>query len=161
MIEKAELGDRFILPLAGEEHIVRVAGIVNGTYVKIIISSDPIEDTIFLGQTKVYDINLDGRLDLAVTLVSITDGKAMLKFADPYAAQPAQPTAGTGTEVPQLPELPQFSNETLAAIGVIALAMAWFVLYPVFSAKRKVKVVRKKEVEKIIVKPPASRARHK
>jgi len=57
------------------QHTIRVNEVTE-TSAKITVSSDPIEVTLNIGESKEVDINNDGTNDIKVTLDSITSGKA-------------------------------------------------------------------------------------
>lgn len=80
-----------------ERHSVTIKKI-GPDYVILTLASEPFDVTLFVGDTKQYDVNNDGQNDIEISLNSIsTNGKANLTFralkppaAAPAATAPAQ-----------------------------------------------------------------------
>ncbi|MBL7147333.1 MAG: hypothetical protein ISS82_00730 [Nanoarchaeota archaeon] len=64
-----------------EEHSIKIQN-VNNNSVTILIESNPVLDTLNVGETKEFDINNDGILDLRITLESIIEGIPQLKIIE-------------------------------------------------------------------------------
>ncbi|MBI2628765.1 hypothetical protein HYW74_01645 [Candidatus Pacearchaeota archaeon] len=74
-------GERIKLEIEGEYHNVGVLEITNQT-VKIIISSDPQEIILVLGETRKIDVDGDGKYEIEVTLKEVVNGKANISIVN-------------------------------------------------------------------------------
>jgi hypothetical protein len=99
------VGDVFTWTIDGESHSGKVLSVGAG-YAVIQISSDPQDVKVLVGETKQVDVDGDGIMDIAVTLSSITSGKANVKIVDltwttpPAAEMPPAATPGAQPGVP-------------------------------------------------------------
>ena len=70
-----KVNEQIEVTISGEKHNVRLAE-VGSSYVKIIVQSNPQNATLFVGDTKKFELDNNGNYDLSVTLKSLGNNKA-------------------------------------------------------------------------------------
>jgi hypothetical protein len=72
---KAYTSRFYSLKVKNVSHKFRI-GSINSTHIKFTISSDPITDVLELGESKTYDVDSNGLMDLYIKLNAVEYGKA-------------------------------------------------------------------------------------
>lgn len=112
------------------KHKVTFKAITSNT-ATIVIQSDPVELTLIIGQSQEVDINKDGKNDVLVTLVSITNGQAEITMKNLAPVVPSTPTPAP--PAPVTTEKPA----SLAWLWVIAIVVVIIIIAVVVKKRKK------------------------
>ncbi len=128
----------FDITVAGqtERHSVTIKAI-GPNYIDIVIASNPINDRLYVGDTKQYDVNSDGQKDIQITLNSIsTSGQADITFKALSPAPSETKTTPTATTVVSTKK--SHTWLWLAGFGgLAAVGLLWFIVLAVKRHKNQ------------------------
>ena len=118
-----EFGDTVTFSSNGESHSIRVTGVFDST-VELEISSTPIREQFFVGETKSFDTNQNGFDDLQVSVLSKIGNAVTIRvtaLAEALAPAPA-PEEEVPVPAPTPPAAAPFATQSIIVILVLTLA---------------------------------------
>ncbi|HSX14993.1 MAG TPA: hypothetical protein VLE72_03785 [Candidatus Saccharimonadales bacterium] len=95
-------------------------------YVVFTIASTPIQDRLYVGQSKQYDVTSDNKDDIKIALNSITDGKANMTF---FALNQSVSNPSQNQAAPQASSSLWWLWLSLSILAIVAALVVFFILW--------------------------------